>query len=136
MLTDSPAGNQGHMKIAAIDQGSISIHMVVVEASASGGFRVIGREKEMVRLGASTLARHQLSSAAMKRGLETLAKYKRLCETQRVDKLIAVATSAVREAGNGEDFLDRVGRTIGIWPKAVSGEDEARTLLLTGNAEL
>ena len=128
MLTDPPAGNQGHMKIAAIDLGSNSIHMVVVEASASGGFRVIGREKEMVRLGASTLARHHLSSAAMKRGLETLAKYKRLCETQGVDKLIAVATSAVREAGNGEDFLDRVGRTIGIWPKAVSGEEEARLI--------
>jgi exopolyphosphatase/guanosine-5'-triphosphate,3'-diphosphate pyrophosphatase len=128
MLTDLPAGIQGHMKIAAIDLGSNSIHMVVVEASVSGGFRVIGREKEMVRLGASTLARHQLSSAAMKRGLETLAKYKRLCETQGVDKLIAVATSAVREAGNGEDFLERVGRTIGFWPKAVSGEEEARLI--------
>ena len=57
MLTDSPAGNQGHMKIAAIDLGSNSLHMVVVEASGSGGFRVIGREKEMVRLGARTLAR-------------------------------------------------------------------------------
>jgi exopolyphosphatase / guanosine-5'-triphosphate,3'-diphosphate pyrophosphatase len=130
MLTDPAEGNQGHMKIAAIDLGSNSIHMVVVEASASGGFRVIGREKEMVRLGASTLARHHLSSAAMKRGLETLAKYKRLCETQGVDKLIAVATSAVREAGNGEDFLDRVGRAIGFWPKAVSGEEEARLIYL------
>jgi exopolyphosphatase/guanosine-5'-triphosphate,3'-diphosphate pyrophosphatase len=118
------------MKIAAIDLGSNSIHMVVVEASVSGGFRVIGREKEMVRLGASTLARHQLSSTAMRRGLETLAKYKRICETQGVDKLIAVATSAVREASNGEDFLDRVGRTIGLWPKAVSGEKEARLIYL------
>src|SRR5512134_245592 len=128
MLTDPPAWNQGYMKIAAIDLGSNSIHMVVVEVSMKGGFRVIGREKEMVRLGAGTLARHQLSSAAMKRGLETLAKYKRLCETQGVDKLIAVATSAVREARNGEDFLERVGRTIGLWPKAVSGEEEARLI--------
>ena len=84
------------MKIAAIDLGSNSIHMVVVEASVSGGFQVIGREKEMVRLGASTLARHHLSAAAMKRGLEALAKYKRLAETHGVDKLIAVATSAAR----------------------------------------
>src|SRR4029450_6454064 len=126
MLTAPPA--ERHMKIAAINLGSNSIHMVVVEVSVSGGIRVIGREKEMVRLGARTLARHHLSSAAMKRGLETLAKYKRLTETHGVDKLIAVATSAVREAGNGEDFLERVGRTIGIWPKAVSGEEEARLI--------
>jgi exopolyphosphatase/guanosine-5'-triphosphate,3'-diphosphate pyrophosphatase len=116
------------MKIAAVDLGSNSFHMVVVEATTAGGFRVIGREKEMVRLGAGSLARHQLSSAAMKRGLEALAKYKRLAETHGVDKLIAVATSAVREATNGEDFLDQVGRTIGLWPKAVSGEEEARLI--------
>ena len=59
----------------------------------------------------------------MKRGLETLAEYSACAETQGVDKLIAVATSAVREAGNGEDFLERVGRTIGFWPKAISGEE-------------
>jgi exopolyphosphatase/guanosine-5'-triphosphate,3'-diphosphate pyrophosphatase len=116
------------MKIAAVDLGSNSFHMVVVEATTSGGFRVIGREKEMVRLGSGSLARHQLSSAAMKRGLAALTKYKRLAETHGVDKLIAVATSAVREATNGEDFLERVGRTIGLWPKAVSGEEEARLI--------
>ncbi len=80
------------MKIAAVDLGSNSFHMVVVEATTSGGFRVIGREKEMVRLGAGSLARHQLSGSAMKRGLEALAKYKSLAETHGVDKLIDVAT--------------------------------------------
>src|SRR5262245_58791864 len=107
------------MKLAAIDLGSNSLHMVIVEVSGSGAFRVIDREKEMVRLGALTLSRGQLSAAAMKRGLEALAKYKRLAATHSVDKIIAVATSAIREASNGEDFLERIGRQIGFWPKAI-----------------
>jgi exopolyphosphatase / guanosine-5'-triphosphate,3'-diphosphate pyrophosphatase len=126
---DSPHTYPG-MKIAAVDLGSNSFHMVIVETSARGGFRVIAGEKEMVRFGASTLARGRISATAMRRGLDVLRKYKRIARTQGVDKTIAVATSAVREARNGEDFLDRVGREIGFWPKAVSGEGEARLIYL------
>jgi exopolyphosphatase/guanosine-5'-triphosphate,3'-diphosphate pyrophosphatase len=118
------------MKIAAIDIGSNSIHMVVVEVAASGGFAVIEREKEMVRLGAGTLSRGMLSAAAMKRGLAVLSRYKQLARNHRVDKLVAVATSAVREARNGEDFLEQVGRETGIWPRVASGEGEARLIYL------
>jgi exopolyphosphatase/guanosine-5'-triphosphate,3'-diphosphate pyrophosphatase len=118
------------MKLAAIDLGSNSFHAVVVEVSASGGFRVIDREKEMVRLGAETLASGRLSAAAMRRGLEALRKYKRIAVNHRVDKILAVATSAIREARNGEDFLDRVGREVGIWPRAASGDEEGRLVYL------
>ena len=118
------------MKIAAIDLGSNSFHMVIVEVSASGGFRVIAGEKEMVRLGASTLSSGRLPAAAIRRGLEVLRTYKRLAETQGADKILAVATSAVREARNGEDFLEQVGREIGIWPKAIAGQGEARLIYL------
>jgi exopolyphosphatase / guanosine-5'-triphosphate,3'-diphosphate pyrophosphatase len=117
------------MRIAAIDMGSNSFHMVIVESRA-GSFHTIEREKEMVRLGERTLSRGRLSADAMRRGLETLREYKRLADAQRVDKLIAAATSAVREAQNGEDFLDRVGREIGFWPRVLSGEEEARLIYL------
>jgi exopolyphosphatase/guanosine-5'-triphosphate,3'-diphosphate pyrophosphatase len=117
------------MKLAAIDLGSNSLHMVLVETDRSGSFRVIGQEKEMVRLGAG-LARGRLSAEAMRRGLDTLRKYKRLAENAGADKVVAVATSAVREAANGEDFLERVGRELEIWPRAISGEEEARLIYL------
>jgi exopolyphosphatase/guanosine-5'-triphosphate,3'-diphosphate pyrophosphatase len=116
------------MRIAAIDLGSNSIHMVVVEVSASGGFRVVAGEKEMVRLGASTLSRGRLSALAIRRGLDVLKKYARLAELQGAEKTIAVATSAIREARNGEDFLERVGREVRVWPRAISGEAEARLI--------
>src|SRR5207244_11103144 len=117
------------MRIAAIDLGSNSIHMVIVE-SRSGGFHVIDREKEMVRLGERTLSRGRLSAAAMRRGLDTLREYKRLADMHGVDKLLMVATSAVREAANGEDFLERVAGEIGFYPQVVSGEEEARLIYL------
>ncbi len=125
-----PAPAPSAMRIAAIDIGSNSVHMVIVEVATSGGFQVIEKEREMVRLGAVTLSRGHLPAAAMKRGLEVLTKYKRLAATHKVDKILAVATSAVREAGNGEEFLRRVGRVTGIWPRAVSGEEEARLIHL------
>jgi len=118
------------MKIAAIDIGSNSIHMVVVEVQSSGGFQVIEREKEMVRLGAGALTRGLISAAAMKRGLAVLKKYRQLARNHRVDKVVAVATSAVREARNGEDFLEEVGRETGIWPRVASGQGEARLIYL------
>jgi exopolyphosphatase/guanosine-5'-triphosphate,3'-diphosphate pyrophosphatase len=123
-------GKPKQMKLAAIDLGSNSFHAVVVDVSASGGFEVIDREKDMVRLGAETLASGRLSAAATKRGLEVLHKYRRIAANHRVDKILAVATSAIREAGNGEDFLDRVGREVGFWPRVASGEEEGRLVYL------
>ena len=116
------------MRIAAIDIGSNSIHMVVVEASARGAFRVLDREKEMVRLGAETLSEGRLSRRAMDRGLETLRRYRQLADSRGVEKLVAVATSAVREASNGDLYLGRIGRELQLWPRIISGEQEARLI--------
>jgi exopolyphosphatase/guanosine-5'-triphosphate,3'-diphosphate pyrophosphatase len=118
------------VRIAAIDLGSNSFHLVIVEVSGSGAFQVVDREKEMIRLGARTLSRGRLPAEAIRRGLETLRRYRRVAEMHRVDKILAVATSAIREASNGEDFLEQVGRAIDVWPKAISGEEEARLIYL------
>jgi exopolyphosphatase/guanosine-5'-triphosphate,3'-diphosphate pyrophosphatase len=118
------------MRIAAIDLGSNSLHMVLVDIDQAGTFRVVGREKEMVRLGERGLGKGRLSAAAMKRAEEVLRKYKRLTQSARADKVLAVATSAVREARNGEDFLERIGRELDIWPRAIAGEEEARLIYL------
>ncbi len=118
------------MKLAAIDLGSNSFHAVVVEVSASGGFSVIDRERDMVRLGSETLVSGRLPAAAVKRGLDALLKYKRIADHHGVDKILAVATSAIREARNGEEFLERVGREARFWPRAISGEEEGRLVYL------
>jgi len=66
----------------------------------------------------------------VERGVAALCRFRRLADEAGVETVLAVATSAVREARNGEAFLQRVGREVGIWPRAVSGEEEARLIYL------
>ena len=116
------------MRIAAIDIGTNSIHMIVVRIRPDLSFEVIDREKEMVRLGAGGLDGRQLTPSAMAAALQALTRFRRLAESHQVDELIAAATSAVREAENGGDFVARVRREIGIPVRVISGTEEARLI--------
>ena len=116
------------MRIAAIDIGTNSIHMIVVQIRPDLSFGVIDREKEMVRLGAGGLDGRALTPEAMHAALQVLSKFRRLAESHRVDDVIAVATSAVREAENGGEFLRVVQRQTGIRPRVISGTEEARLI--------
>lgn len=118
------------VKIAAIDIGSNSIHMVVARIDAAGHFVSIDRAKESVRLGAGTLQTHSLSSRARADGLQALRTFRRLAETLEVERILAVATSAVREAQNGGDFLADVVRELGIHVEVITGAEEARLIHL------
>src|SRR5215831_11146020 len=89
------------MRIAAIDIGTNSIHMIVVRVRPDLSFEVIDREKEMVRLGAGGLDGRSLTAAA---------------------------TSAIREADNGGDFIAEVAKRTGIQIRVISGTEEARLI--------
>jgi len=116
------------MRIAAIDIGTNSIHMIVVQIRPDLSFEVIDREKEMVRLGAGGLDGRALTPEAMHAALQVLAKFRRLAESHRVDDIVAVATSATREAENGGDFLRTVTDQTGIRPQVISGTEEAQLI--------
>ncbi|HEX6324722.1 MAG TPA: Ppx/GppA phosphatase family protein [Vicinamibacterales bacterium] len=116
------------MRIAAIDIGTNSIHMIVVRIRPDLSFEVVDREKEMVRLGAGGLDGRELTPSAIAAALQTLARFKRLADSHQVDEIIAAATSAVREAGNGGDFIALVRRETGIRARVISGTEEARLI--------
>jgi exopolyphosphatase/guanosine-5'-triphosphate,3'-diphosphate pyrophosphatase len=116
------------MRVAAIDIGTNSIHMIVVQIRPDMSFEVIDREKEMVRLGAGGLDGRALTPEAMHAALQVLSKFRRLAESHRVDEVIAVATSATREAENGGEFLRTVTQQTGIRPQVISGTEEARLI--------
>jgi exopolyphosphatase/guanosine-5'-triphosphate,3'-diphosphate pyrophosphatase len=118
------------MRIAAIDIGTNSIHMIVVQVRADLSFEVIDREKDMVRLGAGGLDGRSLTPTAVTAALQTLAKFKRLADSHKVDEIVAAATSATREAENGGDFIAEVERQTGIRIKVISGSEEARLIHL------
>jgi exopolyphosphatase / guanosine-5'-triphosphate,3'-diphosphate pyrophosphatase len=118
------------MRIAAVDVGSNSIHMVVAQVEADGRFRVLDRAKEMVRLGRRTLSKGRLSPQAIDAGVRTLSAFRTLAERQGVSRITAVATSAVREAANGGDFIEKVERDVGLRVKVIPGREEARLIYL------
>ena len=118
------------MRIAAIDIGTNSLHMIVVRVRPDLSFEVIDREKEMVRLGAGGLDGRALTPEAMHAALQVLSKFRRLAESHRVDRIIAVATSAIREAENGGEFLDAITEQTGIRARVISGTEEARLIHL------
>jgi len=115
-------------RIAAIDIGSNSIHMIVVEADGAGGYRVLARERDMVRLGKSALGRGALSARAMRRGLEALLKMSTLARLKGARRVLAVATSAVREAANGDAFLAQVKALTDIEVRKLSGAEEGELI--------
>jgi len=116
------------MRIAAIDIGTNSVHMIIVRVRPDLSFEVVDREKVMVRLGAGGLDGKALTTEAMSSALQALSKFKRLAESHRVDVLLAAATSATREARNGGEFLARIERETGIRPRVITGTEEARLI--------
>jgi exopolyphosphatase/guanosine-5'-triphosphate,3'-diphosphate pyrophosphatase len=118
------------MRIAAIDVGTNSVHMIVCRIRPDLSFEVIDREKDMIRLGATALGGRTLSESTITTAFQTLSKFRRLAEAHDVDEIIAAATSAVREAGNGGDFIAAVRRGLGIGVRVISGTEEARLIHL------
>ena len=116
------------MRLAAIDIGTNSVHMIVVRVRPDFSFEVVDREKEMVRLGAGGLDGRALTPEAMHAALQVLSKFRRLAESHRVDKTVAVATSAVREAENGGEFLRAIVQATSIRARVISGTEEARLI--------
>ncbi len=118
------------MRAAAIDIGSNSIHLVVAQVERDGRLRVLDRAKEMVRLGQRSLLNGRLSADAMNLGVQTLSTFKKLAERHGVQRTVAVATSAVREARNGGDFVQRIKDEVGLRVKVIPGREEARFIHL------
>lgn len=116
------------MKLAAIDIGSNSIHMVVVRHGGDQVIEVVDREKDMVKLGAGAFRNGRLTDDAFAAGVDSLVKFRKIIDHHRVEQIIAVATSAVREAANGDAFLAEVKRRTGIVPRTISGIEEARLI--------
>ena len=114
--------------IAALDIGTNSFHMVVARA-LDEGFEVITREKETVRLGRGADEMRMLSEEAIDRGVACLTRMRQVADSHDAD-IRAVATSAVREAKNKEEFLKRARREAGIDIRVVSGVEEARLIHL------
>jgi exopolyphosphatase/guanosine-5'-triphosphate,3'-diphosphate pyrophosphatase len=115
--------------LAAIDIGTNSFHLVVVNVKDSDRFEIITQEKEVVRLGSGSKDMKYLQEDAMDRGIAALLRFRQLADSSQAG-IRAVATSAVREALNKDVFLQRARQEAGIEVEVISGFEEARLIYL------
>ena len=117
-------------RIAAIDVGSNSVHMVVAQIDPDGGVTTLYRLKEMVGLGRISFPAKTLSNEAIDRAVQSLGRMKTAAEQRQCEKIVAVATSAIREAANGGEVIRRIKDELNLNVKVVSAREEARLIYL------
>lgn len=111
------------MRVAAADIGTNSTRLIVADVE-HGAVGEVVRLLEITRLGQGVDAAGELEAAAMARVLECLARYAEVARTHGAERLLAVATSAVRDASNRDALLTAIAAT-GFTPRVLSGEQEA-----------
>ena len=116
--------------IGIIDLGSNSLRLLIVRIHADGSTTVLNQVKHMVRLGEGGFVHNRLQDEAMNRTLGVLRGLAEMCAVYETSEIVAIATAAVRDAENGQDFILRVREKTGIDFTAVSGREEARLIYL------
>jgi exopolyphosphatase/guanosine-5'-triphosphate,3'-diphosphate pyrophosphatase len=116
------------MRIAALDLGSNSFHLLVADVRPDGTFETVAREKEMLRLGDEVTRNSRLSPAAADRAVATVRRLAQFAQALGATEVIAKATSAIRTAENGSAVVDRIEAETGIEVEVISGLEEARLI--------
>jgi exopolyphosphatase/guanosine-5'-triphosphate,3'-diphosphate pyrophosphatase len=112
-------------KIAVIDLGSNTARLLLIEVRDNAHFQIVDQLKEAPRLGEGMGKDGFLKPARIQATIKTLKMFRKLCDTNGIEKIIAVATAAVRTAKNQRSFLDEVSATCGIKFRVLSAEEEA-----------
>ena len=115
--------------VAFIDIGSNSVRLLVIQIRG-GGFTILREEKDTIRLGDRVFLDGFLSDKTIEEGVNTLKKFLKIAKGFNVETVIAVATSAVREASNQKEFLKTIRNRVGLDVNVVSGREEARLIYL------
>lgn len=118
------------MRLAGIDIGTLTCRLLIAQVTPEGQVKALDADRRIVRLGEGVDQGKCLNARAMAQVVETIREWQKRIETHDVRGAIAVATSAVREAQNREEFLARVKNETGLEIEVIDGKEEARRTLL------
>ena len=116
--------------VAFLDLGTNSVRLSVVRINANSSFTVLSQQKEVVRLGDGEFLSQHLTPEAMARAILVCRKFAEMARSFQADEILAVATSATREAENRSEFLQRLQEEAGVDMRVISGNEEARLIYL------
>lgn len=117
-------------RLAGIDIGTLTCRLLIADVVVEQPLKEIHSDRRILRLGEGVDQRGRLSPAAVDRVLGCLEEWRGVIDAHQVDALTVVATSAVRDAENRDEFLDRVQRETGFDVEVLAGQEEARRTLL------
>jgi exopolyphosphatase/guanosine-5'-triphosphate,3'-diphosphate pyrophosphatase len=118
--------NSDRAVVAAIDLGTNAFRLLVADVDAEGRLSVRHLHRVFPRLGEDVGRTGRLTERAIARSIEALAEIRTVVDRFPIDVVVPVATSAVREAGNASEFLDRARMETGFDVEVISGTEEAR----------
>ena len=124
------------LRLAAIDIGTNSIHMVIARATGGATFELVDREREVVQIGRGSFRTGRLQTQAITRTAEALARFADLARRREVDRILCTATAAVREARNGGEFLRAAREVARLNPRVIPAEEEGRLIYLAVRSAL
>lgn len=116
------------MRVAAVDLGSNSFHLVVADVHPDGSFSPVSAEKEMLRLGDVVSREGSITPEAADAAVATMRRFRLIAEAAGATEILACATSALRSAANGDEVLDRIEAEAGVDADAIDGLEEARLI--------
>ncbi|QIL40981.1 exopolyphosphatase [Pedobacter sp. HDW13] len=115
------------MRIAVIDLGTNTFHLLIAEVNATA-FEILYKTNVPVKLGEGRINDNVIIPAAFERGINCLKTFQNTIADYNVDRVRATATSAVRSAENGNDFVEAVKMTTSISIETISGDEEAELI--------
>ena len=124
------------MRIGALDLGSNSFHLLVADLQPDGTFTPVAREKEMLRLGDDVARYGRIPPGPAARAIAAVRRLTQLAEALGAREIIAKATSAIRTATNGSDFIDWIEAETGVEAEVISGAEEARLVFAAVRASV
>jgi exopolyphosphatase/guanosine-5'-triphosphate,3'-diphosphate pyrophosphatase len=116
--------------VGFVDIGTNAVRLLVVRINPNFSYTIISQEKEVVRLGEQEFKDNLLKPQAMERAIFICGKFAELAKTYGANEIISVGTSAIREAQNQTEFLEKLFNETGLKVKIISGEEEARLICL------
>jgi exopolyphosphatase/guanosine-5'-triphosphate,3'-diphosphate pyrophosphatase len=111
-------------RVAVMDLGTNTFHLLIAEGDATNLSEII-HEQEPVKLGEGGINKGLIQTAAFERGINTMKRYHELIVQNNVTQVRAIATSALRNAANGQEFIDKVKEQTGISIELINGDEEA-----------
>jgi exopolyphosphatase/guanosine-5'-triphosphate,3'-diphosphate pyrophosphatase len=117
-------------RLAGVDIGTLTCRLLIADLPSDGPLKEVRSDRRILRLGEGVDRTRRLNQVAMDRVVQCLKEWREAIDDYRVDACIAVATSAVRDAGNRQEFLEQIKREAAFDVEVITGEEEARRTML------